>query len=164
MNSLCYIDTPGRSKTTLLCSGIILSCKHTITSSAASFAESTISDYVGSRGRCMTWGYWCFKVKTRIVPYLSYRVSNIIGENLNFAVQFYETTLTTHIRENKTVSIQKHQNRKEVYIWLAGTKLTLLNKILEGSVACLSCLLHYYTMSSFCEVNPCLSPWIQVTC
>lgn len=39
MNSLCYINIPGRSTT--LPSGIILSCKPAITSSAASFAEST---------------------------------------------------------------------------------------------------------------------------
>lgn len=61
---------------------------------------------------------------------------------MSFSVQFCETILTTHIGENKTVNIQKHQNSEEVYIWQAGTKLTLLNKILEGSVACLSPLVH----------------------
>lgn len=57
-------------------------------------------------------------------------------------MQFCETVLTICIRENKTISIQEYQKSKEVYIWQAGTKLTSLNKILEGSVACLSSVVH----------------------
>ena len=108
-----------------------------------------VSDYVGSKGRCVIWGYRVLRWRQDRALLACYWWEL----EVNFSVQFCETVFTTHIRENKTINIQKYQNSEGGCIWQAGIKLTLLNKILVGSVACSSCLVHKYFLWSKSEAE-----------